>query len=57
VLNKTLNNILLEKEVKDALLSQGAIIRGGTPEQFNDFFLSEYKKAARLVKVAGISEN
>ncbi len=56
-LNKTLNNILLEKEVKDALLSQGATIRGGTPEQFNDFFLSEYKKAARLVKVAGISEN
>ena len=56
-LNKTLNNILLEKEVRDPLLSQGATIRGGTPEQFNDFFLSEYKKAARLVKVAGISEN
>jgi tripartite-type tricarboxylate transporter receptor subunit TctC len=47
---------LLEKEVRDSLLSQGASIGGGTPDQFNEFFLSEYKKAARLVKLAGITE-
>lgn len=57
LLNKTLNTILEEKVVKEILLSQGATIGGGTPEQFNEFFLSEYKKAARLVKVAGISAN
>jgi len=56
-LNKTLNNILIEKEVRESLLAQGTTIKGGSPEQFNDFFLSEYKKAGKLVKAAGITEN
>ena len=55
-LNKTLNSILVEKEVRDSLLSQGTSIKGGTPEQFNEFFLSEYVKSGKLVRAAGITE-
>ena len=56
-LNKILNAVLTEKELRETLLSQGAIIRGGTPEQFNDFFVSEYQKSGNLVKLVGITSN
>jgi tripartite-type tricarboxylate transporter receptor subunit TctC len=53
-LNGALNAALTEKELRDTLASQGAIVRGGTPEQFHDFFMAEYQKSGVLVKAVGI---
>jgi tripartite-type tricarboxylate transporter receptor subunit TctC len=54
-LSKALNAVLTEKEVKETLDLQGAVVRGGTPEQFNQFFLAEYQKWGKLVKAAGVT--
>lgn len=54
-LNKAFNAILNEKEVRETLISQGALIRGGSPEQFTEFFLSEYQKSGKLVKLARVT--
>jgi tripartite-type tricarboxylate transporter receptor subunit TctC len=53
-LSKALNSLLSEKEVSELLASQGAIVRGGTPEQFNKFFLAEYKKWGSVAKAAKV---
>jgi tripartite-type tricarboxylate transporter receptor subunit TctC len=54
-LSKALNSVLEEKGLRDTLASQGAIVRGGTPAQFNTFFLSEYDKWGKIVKTAGVT--
>jgi tripartite-type tricarboxylate transporter receptor subunit TctC len=54
-LSKAINASLEEKELRDTLASQGATVRGGTPEQFNRFFLAEYDKWGKIVKSAGVT--
>jgi tripartite-type tricarboxylate transporter receptor subunit TctC len=54
-LSKTMNEVLTEKELRDTLASQGAIVRGGTPAQFSQFFLAEYQKWGKIVKAAGVT--
>ncbi|TFZ07457.1 tripartite tricarboxylate transporter substrate binding protein [Ramlibacter henchirensis] len=54
-LSKAMNSVLEEKSVRETLSTQGAIVRGGTPEQFQTFFLSEYDRWGRLVKAAGVT--
>lgn len=54
-LSKAMNAVLDEKELRETLASQGAVVRGGTPEQFNRFFLAEYQKWGKIVKAAGIT--
>jgi tripartite-type tricarboxylate transporter receptor subunit TctC len=54
-LSKTMNDVLTEKELRDTLASQGAVVRGGTPAQFNQFFLAEYQKWGKIVKTAGVT--
>jgi tripartite-type tricarboxylate transporter receptor subunit TctC len=54
-LSKAMNEVLTEKELRDTLASQGAIVRGGTPEQFSKFFLAEYQKWGTIVKAAGVT--
>jgi tripartite-type tricarboxylate transporter receptor subunit TctC len=54
-LSKTMNEVLKEKELRDTLASQGAIVRGGTPAQFSQFFLAEYQKWGKIVKTAGVT--
>lgn len=53
-LNQALNATLAEKELRNTLLSQGAIVRGGTPAEFGEFFTTEFNKMGRLVKSAGV---
>jgi tripartite-type tricarboxylate transporter receptor subunit TctC len=47
--------VLAEKELRDILASQGAVVRGGTPAQFSQFFLAEYEKWGKIVKTAGVT--
>ncbi|MDB5823829.1 MAG: hypothetical protein JWR21_2533 [Herminiimonas sp.] len=54
-LSKTMNEVLTEKELRDTLASQGAVVRGGTPAQFSQFFLAEYQKWGKIVKAAGVT--
>jgi tripartite-type tricarboxylate transporter receptor subunit TctC len=54
-LSKALNATLEEKELRETLASQGAVVRGGTLAQFNTFFLSEYDKWGKIVKAAGVT--
>ena len=53
-LNETLNAVMGEKEVRNVLQSQGAILKGGSPAEFAEFFASEYDKMGKLVKTAGV---
>lgn len=53
-LSKTMNAVLTEKDLRDTLASQGAVVRGGTPAQFSQFFLAEYQKWGKIVKTAGV---
>jgi len=55
LLSKTMNAVLEEKELRETLSSQGANVRGGTPAQFNTFFLAEYEKWGKIVKAAGVT--
>ena len=54
-LSRTLNVVIAQPEVKDNLASQGAEVRGGTPEQFRKFFMAEYDKWGKIVKSANIT--
>jgi tripartite-type tricarboxylate transporter receptor subunit TctC len=54
-LSKELNLVLEEKGLRETLASQGAVVRGGTPAQFNTFFLGEYDKWGKIVKAAGVT--
>ncbi|MFL6693696.1 MAG: Bug family tripartite tricarboxylate transporter substrate binding protein [Ramlibacter sp.] len=53
-LSRTMNAVLEETELRETLAAQGAVVRGGTPAQFQRFFLSEYEKWGGIVKAAGI---
>ncbi len=54
-LSAAVNAALGEKELQETLASQGASVRGGTPEQFRSYFLAEYDKWGRIVKSAGVT--
>jgi tripartite-type tricarboxylate transporter receptor subunit TctC len=54
-LSTALNAVLQEKNLRDTLASQGAVVRGGSPAQFNTFFLAEYDKWGKIVKTAGVT--
>jgi tripartite-type tricarboxylate transporter receptor subunit TctC len=56
-INNVLNQGLKEKEITEIFTADGAVILGGTPEEFNTFFLAEYKKNEAIVKAAGVTEN
>nr|WP_254787139.1 tripartite tricarboxylate transporter substrate-binding protein [Variovorax sp. OV700] len=49
------NAALQEKELQEILASQGASVRGGTPDQFKTYFLAEFNKWGKIVKSAGIT--
>lgn len=53
-LNAALNAALGEPELRNTLASQGALVRGGSPAEFADFFNTEYQKMGKLVKSAGV---
>jgi tripartite-type tricarboxylate transporter receptor subunit TctC len=54
-LNSELNAIMKLPDIRDKSAAVGAVIIGGTPEQFGDYLKSEIAKFARVVKEAKIS--
>jgi tripartite-type tricarboxylate transporter receptor subunit TctC len=54
-LNGELSAILKSPEIQEKSAAVGAVIIGGTPEQFADYLKSEIAKFARVVKEAKIS--
>lgn len=54
-LNSELNQILKLPDIQERSAAGGAVIIGGTPEQFGDYLKSEIAKFARVVKDAKIS--
>lgn len=53
-LNKAVNDALSSADVKDKLTPQGAIVAGGTPDDFGKHLLSEKAKWADVIKAAGV---
>ncbi len=54
-LNSELNQILKLPDIQEKSAAGGAVIIGGTPEQFADYLKSEIAKFARVVKEAKIT--
>lgn len=54
-LSREVNAALKEKDLQQTLASQGATVRGGSPEQFKSYFLAEYDKWGKIVKSAGVT--
>ncbi len=53
-LNKEINAILAQDDVKDFILTQGAIAQNSTPAQWGDFYLAQKKEATTLALRLGI---
>jgi tripartite-type tricarboxylate transporter receptor subunit TctC len=53
-LNKVLNEVLADPEIKEKLLQQGAEAVGGTPERLGQAVVAEIPKWTKLVKDANI---
>ena len=54
-LNKTLNTILKEDDVRKVFDAQSVQPVGGTPEQFGQFLNGEFTKWAKVIKDANIT--
>lgn len=53
-LNKTINEVLEDPEIRANLLAQGAEPRGSTVQEYADFIESEYERWGKAFKAAGI---
>ncbi len=47
-------NALKSPDVRDALVKQGAIIVGGTPEEFPAYYKAETAKWSKIIRDRGI---
>jgi len=56
-LNAAATAAMLAPDVKEKLVPQGAILAGGTPEEFAAFMASEIDKWTKVVQTAGIKVN
>jgi tripartite-type tricarboxylate transporter receptor subunit TctC len=56
-LQTELSRILKSPEVEKRLSNEGATLVASTPEQFTAFLIAEMKKAAAIVKAAGMTES
>lgn len=56
-LNKEINAVLEAPDVREKITSSGALIVGGTSQQFGDLLRSEVAKYAKVVKDGHISAN
>ena len=54
-LNKALNEVLADPDIRDKLLAQGAEAVGGTPDKLGQTVAAELPKWARLAKDANIN--
>jgi tripartite-type tricarboxylate transporter receptor subunit TctC len=53
-LSRALDATLAKPEFREALAAQGAMVAGGTPQQFGEFFRSEMEKWGVIVRAAKI---
>jgi tripartite-type tricarboxylate transporter receptor subunit TctC len=53
-LNQALNNTTRDPQVNDNLVSRGATVIQGTPEDFHNFVKAEIEKWGPVVKRAGV---
>lgn len=53
-LSSVLNDALQQPEVRDTLSAQGALVKGGSPSEFRQFFMSEYERWGKVVRAAGV---
>ncbi len=53
-LSETLDQILVQPEIRAAIMQGGAEVAAGTPQQFAAFFASEFEKWGKVVRQAGI---
>lgn len=53
-LNKDLDGALHDEKVKSTLHDMGAIVKGGSPEDFKNFIASETVKWTKIIKAANI---
>ena len=51
--NAEVNRVLQMPEVRDSFAKQGVVLRGGSPEQFAAFLVTERGKWSRVVKESG----
>src|SRR5262249_60547392 len=56
-LNKIAVEAMQSPDVKEKLLSQGAVLSGNKPEEFAAFIRSEIDKWGKVVQAAGIKPN
>lgn len=56
-LNKTLNEILEEPDVRDRLTRTGVVVKSSTPEAFHKFMAEEYAKWGKVRETAGIEQH
>lgn len=57
LLNSEVNKVLKSPDTLKLFISQGAEVRGGTPEEFGHFIEAERSKWAKIIKVIGIRPN
>ena len=55
-LNKTLNEILEEPEIRERLSKTGVIVKSSTPEAWHQFMVAEYKKWSTVREKAGLEQ-
>jgi tripartite-type tricarboxylate transporter receptor subunit TctC len=55
-LNKTLNEIIADQQVRERLVAIGVVVRGSTAEEFGKFMADEYKRWNAVREAAGISQ-
>jgi tripartite-type tricarboxylate transporter receptor subunit TctC len=53
-LNREFAAILALADIRDKHAAAGAVIIGGTPQEFHDYLRVEYAKFGKLIKEAGI---
>ncbi len=53
-LSDALDIVLADPKFKETIVAQGMEIKGGTPQEFNEFFHSEYEKWGKVARQAGI---
>lgn len=53
-LSRVLDESLAKKSFQEKLLAQGAIVEGGSPEKFADYFQAEYRKWGNAARTAGL---
>jgi len=53
-LSDTLDQILAQNDIRNAIAQGGAVVASGTPAQFTAFFASEFDKWGKIVRQAGI---